>query len=310
MISVRSSRKIGSIKTIIGNNPHCEICKDIEASYKYCTKAESRVFGPWEHGSRPAGQGKRTDLAKIWSDVKSKKRTMDMLEEDPAIAKFEKHIKFMRFTVQERDSNRQDGGVKVWVFYGDTNLGKTYAAVNLIKPHSMFKMDPPPRSTATLWFDGYEGQELLVMDEFEGENYCPLSKLKSLLDVYPCRLDVKGSFTWAAWNHVILCSNTAPRHWYPVAPSQPQILAPLVRRITEIRHFVERGKYVLESWDGEQLGHVLDVECPPTRPQTPASPIPVLAGTAAPGQEAVHYPEPLPIPDFTDDDDGLVFSII
>ena len=60
--------------------------------------------------------------------------TREMLEEDPCVAKFEKQIKFMRFNIQEGDSDRQLRGVKTYVFYGPTDMGKTYTAMNLMDP--------------------------------------------------------------------------------------------------------------------------------------------------------------------------------
>lgn len=312
MISFKASCRPTAVKKLIGNNPHVEICKDVKASLEYCGKAESRVWGPWEHGTAPAGQGKRTDLHKIWTDVKAGKRTLDMIEEDPSIAKFEKHLKFLRFAHQEAESDRQATGIKCMIFYGETDLGKTYAAMNCIDPTSVFKMDPPASKGATLWWDGYEGEHTVVLDEFEGDNYCSLSKLKTLLDCYKCRLDVKGSFTWAAWKTVILCSNSAPRTWYPFAPAQRSIIQPLIRRITEIRHFTARGKYIIEDWDGLQLSDELDVEMPPTRAVTPAS-LPAVCGDTGTPPLSASAPIPVlcgPSPLVGDDDDDEYGGLI
>lgn len=270
MIIIKSATKMTTVKNLIGDNPHVEICKDVAKSVQYCGKAESRIFGPWEHGDLPK-QGKRTDLVQLWSDVKSHKRTRDMLEEDPRVAKFEKQIKFMRFNVMDAESDRQMQGVKVYVFYGDTDLGKTYTAMNLMDDkNNVFKMDPPASKGQNLWWDAYEGERTLVLDEFEGENYCSLNKLKVLLDKYKCRLDVKGAFTWAAWTTVIICSNTAPRNWYQVLPSdETRYLGPLKRRIYQIRHFVARGFYVIEDWDGKILSDQMEVEAPLSEKVTP-----------------------------------------
>lgn len=32
---------------------HIEICRDVEASIKYCSKEDTRIDGPWTHGESP-----------------------------------------------------------------------------------------------------------------------------------------------------------------------------------------------------------------------------------------------------------------
>lgn len=282
-ISFTSPRKFGVVKEIIGNNPHVEFAKKVKEAIDYCGKPETRVHGPWEHGKRPTGQGERTDLKKVWEDVKNRKRVGEMLEENPECARYERQIKMMKFAVQENDSDRQQQGVKVYVFWGPTDLGKTYTALNLMdSPQNVFKIDPPATKGGNLWFDGYDGQRVLVMDEFEGENVCTLNKLKVLLDVYKCRLDIKGGHAWANWTVVIICSNSPPRSWYEVAPTAQRILDPLKRRIWQIRHFVARGIYVVQDWDENDLTDQQPVEVPPTLPLPPIDQVPTPLPPDAP----------------------------
>ena len=262
---------MSAIKNLIGNNPHVEITKDVKGASDYCKKPDTRFAGPWEFGKLPT-QGKRTDLADLYSDIKAGKTCSELLEANPSVARFEKYIKFMKFSVMEKASDRQTQGVKVYIFWGDTDLGKTYTAFNIMDPGHIFKMDPPSVKNSNLWFDGYEGERTLLLDEFKGDNYCSIDRLKTLLDVYKCRLDVKGSFSWAAWTTVIICSNYAPRDWYAVAPTDAQrVLAPLKRRIYQIRHFTARGIYQEEDWDGEHIGDLKEVELPPTQPVAAAA---------------------------------------
>ena len=246
--------------------------RSVKGSSDYCKKPESRFAGPWEFGDLP-NQGKRTDLATLYTDIKAGKKMSSILEENPSVARFEKAAKLMRFCLMETQSDRQAPGVKVYVFWGNTDLGKTYTAYNIMDPNNCFKMDPPDRKQSTLWFDGYEGERTLIMDEFNGDNYCSLNKLKVLLDVYKCRLEVKGGYTWANWTTVIITSNYPPREWYPVLPSEAdRLLNPLKRRIYQIRHFTSRGIYQEETWDGEPVGDLKEVEAPPTAPMAAAAP--------------------------------------
>ena len=155
----------------------CEECYRWKPSYgevsfyegrnKVLQKEETRIAGPWEHGEPPTNQGKRNDLAEIYADVKAQKRLADMVDADPTITKYERHIKMMKMVTGGRQSNRINQQVKVYVFYGGTGLGKTYSAIFLMDdPNNVFKMDPPGKNQQ-LWFDCYDGERVMVFDEFE-----------------------------------------------------------------------------------------------------------------------------------------------
>ncbi len=62
---------------------HLEIAKAPKHAIEYCKKAESRVVGPWEFGTPPTFQGKRTDLSRLWSQVVDNDRDTSDLLLDP-----------------------------------------------------------------------------------------------------------------------------------------------------------------------------------------------------------------------------------
>ena len=82
-----------------------------EQALQYVTKQESRINGPWFYGE-PVKQGTRTDLHEMYTAVKERKTNAEILEaSEGAAAKFEKAIRFMRFTVGEQE--RVTGNCKV-----------------------------------------------------------------------------------------------------------------------------------------------------------------------------------------------------
>lgn len=280
LICFKKSVRLTGAKAVIKDNPHVEKCHSTKDAITYCKKAETRVAGPWEHGEPPTNQGKRNDLESIYKDIVAGKRIADMVEADPTITKWERHMKMMKMVSGEKLSNRVNQQVKVYVFYGGTGLGKTYSAIFLMDdPNNVFKMDPPGKGQP-LWFDAYDGQRTIVFDEFEGDNFCDMRTLNGLLDVYKKRIPVKGSFNWALWTTVIICSNTPPRAWYEVNPIEVErLLFPLKRRIYQIRKFIAKGIYVLEDWDGNTISDQVDlnppiVDLPPPILPVPPSPLP------------------------------------
>lgn len=279
LLCLKNGGRMSTIKNIIGGNPHLEICKSVKDAVKYCKKDESRFAGPWEHGEAPTSQGERTDLIKLFSDLKNGKSNLAILEEDPRASKFEKNIKFMRFELMKARSDRQGQGVKVYVFWGRTGLGKTYNAINTFCPEGDYYIaDAPSSRGSKLWFDGYEGQRTLILDDFSSE-CCSIEYLKRLLDKYPMKIEVKGAYAWAAWTQVIITSNYPPREWYLQDPNKPYTtvdMEPLERRIYEIRKFVEQGIYEIEDFNGNTLSDARPFILPYIAPPPPLpSPLPV-----------------------------------
>lgn len=264
-VNLSQSRKMSYIKKIIGNNPHVERAHDVAASIEYCKKESTRLYGPWEYGNvKLVGAGKRTDLISLYDQVKKHKRTFDMLEADPSIARLEKPLKFMKFIVDENRSDRTHTDIKVIVLWGDTNLGKTWSAVKYLAwEEDYFILNCTAVKDGNMWFDGYEGQTTLILDDFD-QRVCSVAFLKNLLDKYKMRLPIKGSHTWAAWTKVVITSNEPPKQWW-LALDQVQVDA-LKRRITEIRHYQHlpecdrrspsclcQGLYKKQDWDMNDL---------------------------------------------------------
>lgn len=79
-----------------------------------------------------------------------------------------------------------------------------------------------------VWWDGYDGQKAIVIDEFYG-SWMRYSVLLRVLDGHPYRLDVKGAFTWANYDLVIITSNSPIGSWY-----KRDDISALLRRVTEV----------------------------------------------------------------------------
>jgi hypothetical protein len=94
--------------------------------------------------------------------------------------------------------------VKVTVLWGETGVGKTKEAVNC---DSWYKLDPPYN-----WFDGYEGETRLILDDYRTGSI-PRGMLLNLLDGYRLRLETKGGHTWALWTEVYITTNYDPGYW-------------------------------------------------------------------------------------------------
>lgn len=273
-IQFKTNKRLTALKKL-SQVAHWELRRGTHTEARdYCKKADSRVNGPWEFGTERDNQGKRSDLEAIGALVKAKKTDYEIVEELGASAsRFSKQINFLRFTYNEKESDRQLQGVKVLVLYGPTGTGKTYAAVNAIAGGlDYYIAEAPSKRGDKLWFDGYTGQRTLILDDFDGE-YCTLAYLKRLLDCYKLKIEIKGGHAWAVWTTVIITSNMHPSGWYTKCDTTP-LKRRLTERGSEIRLVEHQGTYKRVSWDE----HVLDADyvnfqVPPTpaASQTPAT---------------------------------------
>ncbi len=178
--------------------------KPREAGIKYCSKEATRQDGPWEFGASELNQGQRTDIMQC-------KRMLDDGATDQAIsdqcfkpwAKYHKAFKeYRRISSPSRDFKTQ-----VYVFWGNTGTGKTRLAKLIGDSGSTYWLGPN-----SSWFDDYEGQETVILDDFYGT--VPYSSLLRIMDRTELRLESKGGHINFVAKRLIITSNKQPAEWY------------------------------------------------------------------------------------------------
>jgi hypothetical protein len=117
------------------------------------------------------------------------------------------------------------------VYWGPTGSGKSKHAFELwpdAYPISMSNLS----SSGSSWFDGYDGQETVIVEDFNG--FFRLNLFLNLIDRYPFQVQTKGGFCHFVAKIVIFTSNTDPAHWYKEAREKhPNIEAAFQRRLIE-----------------------------------------------------------------------------
>lgn len=226
---------------------HVEPVRDLRASLAYVQKEDTRVEGekPLVKGSISPGpgQGHRSDLDALRTRILQGQETADDLILSDASAW--RHSRLVGDLVGARDRHRQEGklrNVQVRVVFGDTGTGKTSAVLTGLQALGSV-------CRVTHWgtgtFDGYDGQDSLVLDEFAGQP--PLEELLTWLDRYPVALPARYRARQAAFVRVVLCANAPPWTWYEFAPKAQR--AALARRL----HLVEEWS---GSWDNVTVTEV------------------------------------------------------
>lgn len=189
---------------------------------EYCKKEGN--FYEVGHISLP---GRRSDIHNLVEAAKDRKLTLkDLYEAHPVpMLKYHQHVQRMRLTYDRAETKFTP--VDVQVYWGDAGTGKTRKAHELAP--ELFIV--PVGSGHTIWFDGYVGQDAILIDDFYG-GAIKYPFLLRMLDGYRFSLPVKGGFAWKSWTRVFITSNKSPEEWYPDG-----LTPALRRRITKITEF-------------------------------------------------------------------------
>lgn len=177
-------------------------------------------------------QGKRSDLEQPIQDIQEGKRLKDVATDFPVeFVKFSKGLQ----ALYELNSKPRDMSVpkEVIVHFGPTGTGKTYTALKSFP--EAHKQD----ATMGGWWDGYDRHEVVIIDEFRAQ--IPFGALLQILDVYPLKLQVKGTHTQLVADKIIITAPEHPVNWYKSLDVNDGKLDQLKRRITAIKYFGPEG---------------------------------------------------------------------
>jgi len=119
---------------------------------------------------------------------------------------------------------------EVIVLWGGAETGKTRDAYLKYYPEIPYYLWKPSNGN---WFDGYDGQEKMIIDEFRGT--MPWADLLGLLDRNEFRAQYKGGFVQIQTRIFIITSPLPPTLWYKTDERYDRYKQ-LERRITRVVH--------------------------------------------------------------------------
>lgn len=221
-MTFKAPKRFGSVKAWFekheygARKPHFEVCRDWEASVKYCKKD-----GRWTAAGlgKGEGQGKRNDLKKIRDD---------MLDGKPfnKIIRNVSSLQALKFAEGFRKYDGQQRHWKPTVFWlwGPAGTGKTRFAYENF-PGAYW-------TSGGKWWDGYTGHSVAIIDDFRGEQI-KFEDMLRILDRYPHRVEVKGSSQPLLAHTIIITSPFKPIGCYAANEKMDQ----LIRRIDHVMEF-------------------------------------------------------------------------
>lgn len=182
---------------------HVEITRFPACVYNYCKKElQFKEIGQFRR------QGHRTDLDVLHRMISTGASELEIYEENPGqYFRNYRAINRARFLYKKKSIPMIRPLHVTWI-YGPAGFGKTWRAINEA-PTEPFILS---KGNTGVWFDGYDGEKTLIIDEMSG--WIPYELLLRMLDKYKLQCDVKGGMVWAEWNHVIVTSNKHPLQVY------------------------------------------------------------------------------------------------
>lgn len=209
------------------------------------------IFEKGEVREKDQGKGKRSDLAEIRDLVMTKHGSMlDVINSATSY----QALRGAQIMMTYRPYKSNDLPKEVHWFYGPTGTGKTKQAMDeIIATGSNYWI-----SHDTLnWFDGYFGQENVLIDDFR-TTMCKYNFLLRLLDRYPLRVPVKGSFVEWHPRTIWITSNKSPEDLYTFEEKTRDDIGQLLRRLTRIVSF--ENQQVLNQMFGIVQSQDLEIE--------------------------------------------------
>lgn len=246
---IEFSKQLGmnQIKALLGSRSvHLEKRRGTaKQAADYCRKEDSRLEGPWEHGTI-SGQGKRTDLDHVREMIKEGASMLAIADEHfGSYCRYEKSFDNYRDMLERK---KQKKVPEVHVLWGDAGTGKTRYVWDNFPGEDIYV-----KSLGGRWFDGYRNHKVALLDDFTGD--MELGLFLKLLDRFPLTVEIKGGSRY--WNpeQIFITSNLSPEDWFPKATAEQH--AAIRRRFTTLKEY----RWV-RGPDGQRTDSVKILEAP------------------------------------------------
>lgn len=226
-VEFRGRKTLASAKAFLGTNRiHLDLRDEKQMSQQNCIEY-CKKDGDWVEFGQCARQGNRSDLQGAIESLRNVGLESTAEQYPGVFVRYGRGLRDLQFTVINRAVQRQLRPVHVTVYYGPPGTGKTHRAF-VENATDCFILR---RGNSGVWFDGYDQQKVLIIDDFKG--WIPFQQLLNLLDKYPMCCEIKGGMVWAHWTKVIITSNHHPDEWYDYERNM-LCKAALMRRLNEI----------------------------------------------------------------------------
>lgn len=193
-------QRLSYLTKIFGSGCHWEPTRS-EAAEQYVWKLDTAIANTqFEFGTKPLQRNNSKD----WEEIRTKAITGQLMDIPADI-----YVRCYNQLKRIQSDHLQPIALTrtVHVFWGKSGTGKSRRAWDEAG------MDAYPKDPRTKFWDGYNGHQHVVIDEFRGG--IDISHVLRWLDRYPVIVEIKGSSTVLKAETIWITSNIEPFYWYP-----------------------------------------------------------------------------------------------
>jgi len=218
IVYFRSQQRFSAVKKALGDTVHVEPTRSAAAE-DYVWKDETAVEGTrFEFGTKSVKRNSAKDWDRIRTIAEGGLVDANEIPSDIFIRSYHS----LRSIAKDFAKPTFRGEQHVYVFWGQSGTGKSHRAFEECGETYYIK------SPLTKWWDGYRGEENIIIDEFRG--VVDISHVLKWLDKYPCMVECKGSQLPLKSKRWWITSNISPDAWYPLLDEETRLA--LLRRLT------------------------------------------------------------------------------
>ena len=211
---------------------HIEIMNS-DKGFEYCMKEETRLKGPFEHGTCPIKRNEKLDWEKVWEWAKS--GDLDKIDPKIRVTQY-KTLRTIRADNLKPNDQKKCRGVWIW---GQPGIGKSHwARITFAKNEYYIK-------PANKWWDGYKGENCVILEDLDKSSAEHLGHfLKIWADKWGFRGEVKFGGEAPNYKKFVVTSNYTPNELF----EDPSLRDAISRRF-EILQMVRQDS--LKDSDGD-----------------------------------------------------------
>jgi len=218
---------------LFGPRTHIEVAKgSVAQNIAYCSKTRDidvnpnevvHAFGdvPKDYGDSGIGQAAKVRYERAWNLAKS--GDFEEIDADLLIKHYTT-LKRIGHDAKLESQGLVDTDSKHEWYYGPSGTGKSYTARSE-NPDAYLKM-------CNKWWDGYQGEDVVLIEDFDINHRVLCHHLKIWADRYPFLCEIKTASTKARPKKIIVTSNYHPRDIW----TEKTDLDPILRRFQMV-HF-------------------------------------------------------------------------
>ena len=212
-----------------------------EGKWELDEKAETKVEGSfYEHGEVPKEkEEKNPRMSKLIEDIREGKQAVEIIDESPEFAFRVRDLEVLREALLSEKFRNENRKVFVSYLYGASGTGKTRSIFENHAARDICRITNY-RQGKGISFDGYNGQDVLVFEEFNSQ--IPIEEMLNYLDIYPLSLPARYTDRTACYTKIYITSNLPLWEQYQdVQEYRPETWKAFLRRIHKIAEYHADG---------------------------------------------------------------------